>query len=40
MGQGVWLDSDKLDYEDEIGEILKHGTLSIGFIGLAEWQVD
>ena len=39
MGQGVWLDSDKLDYEDEIGEILKHGTLSIGFIGLAECLV-
>ncbi len=39
MGQGVWLDSEKLDYEDEIGEILKHGTLSIGFIGLAECLV-
>ena len=39
MGQGVWLDSDQLDYEDEIGEILKHGTLSIGFIGLAECLV-
>lgn len=36
MGQGVWLDSEKLDWEDEIREILKHGTLSIGFIGLAE----
>lgn len=39
MGQGVWLDSEKLDYDDEIGEILKHGTLSIGFIGLAECLV-
>lgn len=39
MGQGIWLDSDKLDYDDEIGEILKHGTLSIGFIGLAECLV-
>jgi len=36
MGQGVWLDSEKLDWNDEIGEILKHGTLSVGFIGLAE----
>lgn len=36
MGQGIWLDSDKLGPDDEIGEILKHGTLSIGFIGLAE----
>ena len=36
MGQGVWLDSDKLGMEDEVGEVLKHGTLSVGFIGLAE----
>ena len=36
MGEGVWLDSEKLDWEDEVGEVLKHGTLSIGFIGLAE----
>lgn len=36
MGQGVWLDSDKLGPDDEIGEVLKHGTLSMGFIGLAE----
>lgn len=36
MGQGVWIDSDKLEPEDEIGEVLKNGTLSIGFIGLAE----
>ena len=36
MGQGVWLDSDKLDYSDEVREVLKHGTLSIGFIGIAE----
>ena len=39
MGQGLWLGSDKLGPEDEIGEILKHGTLSIGFIGLAECLV-
>jgi len=36
MGQGVWLDSDKLGWEDEVGEVLKHGTLTVGFIGLAE----
>lgn len=36
MGQGVWIDSDKLGYNDTVGEVLKHGTLSVGFIGLAE----
>lgn len=36
MGQGIWIDSEKLNYEDNIAEVLKHGTLSIGFIGLAE----
>lgn len=36
MGQGIWLDSDKLKDDDEVGEVLKHGTLTIGFIGLAE----
>ncbi len=36
MGEGVWIDSEKLGYNDEVGEILKHGTLSVGFIGLAE----
>jgi ribonucleoside-triphosphate reductase len=36
MGQGVWMDSENLDFEDELGEVLKHGTLSVGFIGLAE----
>ncbi|MBB6630396.1 anaerobic ribonucleoside triphosphate reductase [Clostridium algidicarnis] len=36
MGQGVWIDSDKLSWEDEVGEVLKHGTLSAGFIGLGE----
>ena len=39
MGQGVWLDSEKLGYTERIGEIIKHGTLSIGFIGLAETLV-
>ncbi|MCI5721642.1 MAG: anaerobic ribonucleoside triphosphate reductase, partial [Firmicutes bacterium] len=36
MGQGVWIDSDKLSPEDTIEEVLKHGTLTVGFIGLAE----
>lgn len=36
MGQGIWLDSEKLDWEDEVREVIKHGTLSMGFIGLAE----
>ena len=36
MGQGIWLDSDKLNIDDEVGEVLKHGSLTIGFIGLAE----
>lgn len=36
MGQGVWIDSDKLSIDDRVGEVLKHGTLSVGFIGLAE----
>jgi ribonucleoside-triphosphate reductase len=36
MGQGVWSGSDKLNWDDEVGEVLKHGTLSLGFIGLAE----
>ncbi|WP_455758261.1 anaerobic ribonucleoside triphosphate reductase [Ruminococcus champanellensis] len=36
MGQGVWIDSEKLEPDDEVGEVLKHGTLSVGFIGLAE----
>jgi anaerobic ribonucleoside-triphosphate reductase len=36
MGEGVWIDSEKLGYNDEVREVLKHGTLSVGFIGLAE----
>ncbi len=39
MGQGVWIDSDKLSWDDEQREVLKHGTLSVGFIGLAETLV-
>ena len=36
MGQGVWIDSENLDWNDSVAEVLKHGTLTIGFIGLAE----
>ena len=36
MGEGNWIDSEHLGPDDEIGEVLRHGTLSIGFIGLAE----
>lgn len=39
MGQGVWMDSDKLKWDDEVRETLKHGTLSVGFVGLAETLV-
>ena len=39
MGEGVWLDSDKLGPDDEVRDVIKHGTLSIGFIGLAETLV-
>ncbi len=39
MGEGVWIDSEKLGPNDTVREILKHGTLSIGFIGLAETLV-
>ena len=36
LGQGVWIDSEKLKPTDRLRKVLKHGTLSIGFIGLAE----
>ncbi len=36
MGQGVWIDSENLAAGEEQREVLKHGTLSVGFIGLAE----
>ncbi len=39
MGQGVWIDSEKLSPADEQREVLKHGTLTTGFIGLAECLV-
>lgn len=39
MGNGIWLDSDRLDPDSLVGEVLKHGTLTVGFIGLAETLV-
>lgn len=36
MGQGVWIDSDRLGMDESVREVLKHGTLTTGFIGLAE----
>ncbi len=36
LGQGVWMDSEKLKPQDRLRKVLKHGTLTIGFIGLAE----
>jgi ribonucleoside-triphosphate reductase len=36
MGQGLYVDSDHLQPNDDIAEAARHGTLSIGFIGLAE----
>ena len=39
MGQGVWVDSDRLNPEDTIEDVIKNGSLSVGFIGLAECLV-
>ncbi|MDR2336685.1 MAG: anaerobic ribonucleoside triphosphate reductase [Candidatus Nomurabacteria bacterium] len=36
MGEGNWFGSDKLKPNDKLRDVIKHGTLSIGFIGLAE----
>ena len=36
MGEGVWRGSEALKAEDPVGKVLDEGTLSIGFIGLAE----
>ena len=36
MGQGIWMDSENLDPDDSVAEVLKHGTLTCGVIGLAE----
>ncbi|WP_371368863.1 Anaerobic ribonucleoside-triphosphate reductase [Sporomusa rhizae] len=36
MGQGLYIDSDMLKANDYIEDVIKNGTLSVGFIGLAE----
>lgn len=36
MGQGNWINSNKLKANDSLRDVIKHGTLSIGYIGLAE----
>lgn len=36
MGQGIWRGSDELEYEDKLDQVVKQGTLTLGFIGLAE----
>lgn len=36
LGQGVWMDSEKLKESDKLRKVLRHGTLTIGFIGIAE----
>ena len=36
MGQKLYLGSEKLSPDDQIGEAIRHGTLAIGFAGLAE----
>lgn len=36
MGQNIWLDSDNIGEYDTVSEVLRHGTLTVGFIGLAE----
>jgi ribonucleoside-triphosphate reductase len=33
---GMWEGSDELSNNDQVGDVLKQGTLSVGFIGLAE----
>lgn len=36
MREGVWEGGEQLAPDDQVGDLLKHGSLSIGFIGLAE----
>lgn len=36
MGEGNWINSEKLGMNDKLRDVIKHGTLGIGFIGLAE----
>jgi len=39
MGQRLYMDSEKLKPDDTIESAIKHGTLTVGFIGLAECLV-
>lgn len=39
MGQNVYVDSEELGPQDEIGDVIKNASLSVGFIGLAECLV-
>ena len=39
MGQHVWRGSENLKWDEEVREVLKHGTLTMGFLGLAETLV-
>ena len=39
MGQGIWRGSDELSYDDKLQDVIKQGTLTVGFIGLAECLV-
>ena len=36
LGQGIWNNGEKLKPTDRLRKVWKHGSLSIGFIGLAE----
>ncbi len=36
MGEHCWIDSEQLGPRDSIDKVIRHGSLSIGFIGLAE----
>lgn len=39
MGEGIWIDSETVGSDEELERVLRHGTLSLGFIGLAETLV-
>ena len=39
MGQGIWRGSDRLNCNDKLEDVIKEGTLTLGFIGLAECLV-
>lgn len=36
MGQNIWYGAEQLNWEDRLEAVIKHGTLTAGFIGLAE----